>query len=272
MGDVFTQYEAGLARLLDRVGTDHSRYADVLVYQQRLQENIAQARLYGDSDVLKHQRAQIIDALNQLAIEVMRTSFNKLCESPGEDTLLGEVEQQPEPVLSSTARLPKQVCEALRDPVWQGVGAIIAIVALAIAIGTWFWPDIRVLLHPPTPTLTVTSTPKVDLTDARVLFIITLSNGDELEVPADGTLTLTSGDVMLIEMSVIVGNSLFPRDLTYQYFASRGGIPEKHIGPRASYVAPELPALDVITVVIKDRATGDTITRCIKVVVKERSS
>lgn len=79
MTDGFTLYETALTRLLERLGSDHARYADALVYQQRLQENIAQARKYGESDILKHARAQIVNMLNRLALETVLVSFNELC-------------------------------------------------------------------------------------------------------------------------------------------------------------------------------------------------
>jgi hypothetical protein len=78
MSDAFTSYETGLTRLLGRLGSDHPRYTDVLVYQQRLQENIAQARKYGDTDALKHARAQIVDELNRLALETVGISLGDL--------------------------------------------------------------------------------------------------------------------------------------------------------------------------------------------------
>jgi hypothetical protein len=252
MRNTFTQYEAGLTRLLGQLGKSHPRYADALVYQQRLHENIAQVRLFGNSDALKYERAQIVDALNRLAMETVGKSFNEWCRLPGKDSLL--------------------------HPAWQRIiGAIIAIVVLAIVIviviSTRYWSEIRALLPSPTPSPTATSTPIVaNLTDARVRFIITLRTGQELDIPTGGTLPLTSGDVMLIEIGVIVGDLPFPHDLTYQYSALRGGIPKEYNGPRASYVAPELPVLDLVTVLIKDPATGDTIIRSIKVVVKEKSS
>jgi hypothetical protein len=79
MSDPFTSYETGLKRLLERLGSDHPRYADALVYQQRLQENIAQARGYGDTETRRAERAQIVDGLNRLALEAVNTSFNELC-------------------------------------------------------------------------------------------------------------------------------------------------------------------------------------------------
>ena len=77
--DTFTRYETGLTRLLERVGKDHLRYADALTFQARLLENIGQARRYGDTDALRHARAQIVDALNCLALEAAEVSFNDLC-------------------------------------------------------------------------------------------------------------------------------------------------------------------------------------------------
>ena len=80
MNDIFTPYETGLAQLLERLGSDHPRYTDALVYQHRLQKNIAQARQYGDTEALQHEQAQIVDRLNRLALEAVGVSFNELCE------------------------------------------------------------------------------------------------------------------------------------------------------------------------------------------------
>jgi len=120
----------------------------------------------------------------------------------------------------------------------------------------------------PSPTSTVTVT---NLTEARVRFAITLSNGDELKVPAGGTLTLTPGEGVLVETIITVGQSSFPRDLTYQYLAPGGSIPEELVGPRTSYVAPDQPGPDFITVLITDPETGDEILHSINVVVKKKS-
>lgn len=71
--------------------------------------------------------------------------------------LLREVEEQllPQP---ASQRPGNWVRKALRDPVWQGIGAVIATVALFIAFGTWVWPDIHSLLFP-TPTVIAITTP-----------------------------------------------------------------------------------------------------------------
>ena len=76
--DAFTPYETGLTRLLERLDSDHPRYTEALTLQSRLLENIAQTRRYGDTDALKHARAQIVDSLNRLALETVGVSFNEV--------------------------------------------------------------------------------------------------------------------------------------------------------------------------------------------------
>jgi len=78
MQDAFSSYEVGLSGLLAKLNKDHPCYADALVYQQRLLENIAQARRYGDTETRRAERAQIVDALNQLALEAVGVSFNEV--------------------------------------------------------------------------------------------------------------------------------------------------------------------------------------------------
>jgi hypothetical protein len=93
MSDPFTSYETGLKRLLERLGSDHPRYADALVYQQRLQENIAQARQYGDTETRRAERVQILDSLNRITQESLNMPFNALCESAIQQT--GEIHITP---------------------------------------------------------------------------------------------------------------------------------------------------------------------------------
>jgi hypothetical protein len=63
--DTFTPYETGLQRLLKRLGKDNPRYADALILQTRLLENIAQAHCYGDTETRRAERVQVLDMLNQ---------------------------------------------------------------------------------------------------------------------------------------------------------------------------------------------------------------
>jgi len=117
----------------------------------------------------------------------------------------------------------------------------------------------------PTPTARA-----VHLTDAHIRFTVTLSNGSKLEVPTGGVLSLSPDDRVLIEVNVTVDHWLFPRDLTYQYFALEGSIPQELTGPTASYSAPEKPGADIIAVRIRDQETRDEIVRSINVEVKEQ--
>ena len=79
MSDVFTSYERGLAELLKRLGDQHLRFSDALLYQHRLQENMRLARRYGDTESRRAGRAEIFDGLNQLALAEVGVSFNGLC-------------------------------------------------------------------------------------------------------------------------------------------------------------------------------------------------
>jgi tetratricopeptide (TPR) repeat protein len=79
----YASYERGtrelLDRLVDRLGTNHPRYQEALIYKQRLQENLAQSRRYGDSVALQRERAEIISQLNHLALDTLHLSFTALC-------------------------------------------------------------------------------------------------------------------------------------------------------------------------------------------------
>jgi hypothetical protein len=77
--DVYTPYETGLRALLRRLGGGHARYAEALTYQQRLAENVAAARRYGDTEARRAGRAEIVDRLNALALEALGASYSALC-------------------------------------------------------------------------------------------------------------------------------------------------------------------------------------------------
>jgi len=79
MSDVFTAYETGLTRLLERMDKEHPRYSEALTLQSRLLENIIQARRYGDTETRRAERAQIVDTLNLLALQALGIDFNGLC-------------------------------------------------------------------------------------------------------------------------------------------------------------------------------------------------
>jgi hypothetical protein len=92
MTDAFSSYEHGLKALLERLGKDHPRYPEALTLQSRLLENIAHARLYGDNEIRRAERAQIVDGLNKLAME-LGVSFVELIEDfvKGEEITIAEL-------------------------------------------------------------------------------------------------------------------------------------------------------------------------------------
>jgi len=77
-GDAYARYEVGLTRLLARLEARHPRRSEALVYEQRLRENLAQARFYGDTETRRAERAEIVSRLNVLAQDALGISFNEL--------------------------------------------------------------------------------------------------------------------------------------------------------------------------------------------------
>jgi hypothetical protein len=78
--DVYARYTAGLERLLQELGRAHPRYQEALAMEQRLGENVSGARLYGDNETRRSERAEIVARLNHLAMETIGKSFNALLE------------------------------------------------------------------------------------------------------------------------------------------------------------------------------------------------
>lgn len=70
-------YERGLEVLKARL-EQTNRYDEFNVLEARLRENLSGERLYGASEQSRRERAQVIDALNRLALDVLGTSFNDL--------------------------------------------------------------------------------------------------------------------------------------------------------------------------------------------------
>jgi len=85
--DLFESYLIALDALFERLGRNHASSADALVYQQRLQENIALTRRYGDNENRRSERSEIIDLLNRLCNEALGADFN---------TLVRQAQPQPE--------------------------------------------------------------------------------------------------------------------------------------------------------------------------------
>jgi hypothetical protein len=83
--DMYTHYEQGLEQLLAQMGRDYPRYADALILQQRIGENIMRVRQYDEDATGKGERTQVIEQLNALALAVLGVSFNDLCQPVAAD-------------------------------------------------------------------------------------------------------------------------------------------------------------------------------------------
>lgn len=73
--DPFARYEHGLQELEKHIG----QHEDLLVYEQQLRENMANARRFGDTSEKRSERARIVSELNRLALNAIGVSFNELC-------------------------------------------------------------------------------------------------------------------------------------------------------------------------------------------------
>lgn len=78
MGKVWRQYSHGLSQLLGKLGQDHPSYTEAWILQQRLLENLARARLYGDTDTTRAERTQILGGLDRLALAAVGVKFSAL--------------------------------------------------------------------------------------------------------------------------------------------------------------------------------------------------
>lgn len=128
--DAYSLYEAGTRELLNRMGRDHSLYSEGLVYQQRLTENIAQSRQYGDTPTRKADRAEIVRQLNELSRRELGVSLSELCDQityPAiqeldQHSLLELARRSPgEPASELVCLLLKDLCDACQDDDWEKI-------------------------------------------------------------------------------------------------------------------------------------------------------
>jgi hypothetical protein len=77
--DIYSKFETGLNELLSHLKPTQLEYTDALVYAQRLLENLAQARRFGETGSGKAERAAVIDQLNRLSLSMLDVSFLELC-------------------------------------------------------------------------------------------------------------------------------------------------------------------------------------------------
>ncbi len=73
-----------------------------------MQENITQARLYGDTEIRRAERSQILDNLNRLALEIAQVSFNELCRLDADTDAIRSANTQ-SPTIYSVVPLGKSL-------------------------------------------------------------------------------------------------------------------------------------------------------------------
>lgn len=81
--DVHTPYENAVRELLARLDEQSPLYSEALVYQQRLADNVASARRYGDTSARQSNRSEIIDGLNTVSMEAFGAPLLALNTSEG---------------------------------------------------------------------------------------------------------------------------------------------------------------------------------------------
>jgi len=74
-------YERGLTAL-KTLAQGRDWLQDFTLFEARLRENLTKERRFGSSESLRSDRAQIVDALNALALAKVGQSFNDLCLTP----------------------------------------------------------------------------------------------------------------------------------------------------------------------------------------------
>lgn len=77
--DIYSQYEIGLGKFLDRIAQNESSYIEGLTYAHRLIENIKNTREHGDTETLRNERSQIIEQLNWFAKQTLNKTFSEFC-------------------------------------------------------------------------------------------------------------------------------------------------------------------------------------------------
>ena len=77
--DRFAPLEAGLDRLLARMGPEHPRRNEALTLRRRLADTLALARKGLDTPTVRAERYEILELLNAFAREVLKADFDALC-------------------------------------------------------------------------------------------------------------------------------------------------------------------------------------------------
>jgi hypothetical protein len=71
-------YQSAMQRLLKQIEPSSSHYLNILTLQSRLDDNMKRESLFGSTEAIRAERAEIIHAINNIAITVIGISFNEL--------------------------------------------------------------------------------------------------------------------------------------------------------------------------------------------------
>jgi formylglycine-generating enzyme required for sulfatase activity len=153
------QREEELVELLDEIRPRHvyKSFGDVTQLQGQVQQDVLEwlvdrARRAQEalSDAGKERGIQekADPEPNVAELQAQVEQLRKWIQAVDEDKLSSAAEIAP----GSARRASAWLAETLRDPLWQGVGCVVTVLALAVTIGAWFWPDIRDSLFQPAHT------------------------------------------------------------------------------------------------------------------------
>jgi len=76
---LFRQYRTGIHRLIELMGKDHPRIAEVLILQHRLIQNMSDVATLGTTAALEMGRARILQSCNRISQLLVNKSFFALC-------------------------------------------------------------------------------------------------------------------------------------------------------------------------------------------------
>lgn len=100
MSDLLQSYKEGLAYLIGMLSKQEEEYSDACIFQQRLLENIEKMK-HGNTEILSHERSEIIAALNPIAEQLAGKSFIEFCELFSDSKVKENIHLPPEEVLNS---------------------------------------------------------------------------------------------------------------------------------------------------------------------------
>ncbi len=92
--ELLERYRHGILNLVTAIGTDHIRTPEIRELHQRLVENMSDPAAAA-SPAQAAVRAEILDALNRLSLELTGKSFETLCDLPASEKMPGLLDEAP---------------------------------------------------------------------------------------------------------------------------------------------------------------------------------